>query len=162
MMKKTIILLTISLLVSNMSLMAHGVNVETSFKDGVVVVISSYSPSQPLINASVVIYSPSDRENGWQAGNTDRTGHFAFVPDVEGEWIFVVDDRKGHRNSTTIAVLFDIPEQDEVTQDEIVQPAEPSESRPSNLPKIITGLSLIFGITGIFYGLKARQGLKSK
>jgi len=146
-----------SMLVSIGSALAHGVNVETSFKDGVVVVRSSYSPAQPLIDASVTIYSPAEREKAWQTGSTDKTGHFAFLPDVEGEWTFVVDDRKGHRNSTTITVISDMPEQEEVTKDEVVEPAEPSGSGPRQFPKIITGLSLIFGITGIFYGLKARQ-----
>lgn len=160
MVKKTALLIMLSLLISTGSALAHGVNVETTFKGGVVVVRSSFSPTQPLVDAPVTIYSPADRENAWQTGSTDKTGHFAFVPDVEGEWTFVVDDRKGHMKRTAIAILSDMPEGEKITEDEIVESTEPSVSGLSKTHKIIIGLSLIFGITGIFYGLKARQGPK--
>jgi len=84
------------------------------------------------------------------------------VPDMEGEWTFVVDDRKGHMNRTAVAVLPDMPEEREITEDEVVESAEPSGNGLSKIHKIIIGLSLIFGITGIFYGLKARQGPKTE
>jgi len=158
--KKTALLITLSLLISTGSALAHGVNVETSFQGGVVIVRSSFSPAQPLIDAPVTIYSPADRENAWQTGSTDKTGHFAFVPDAEGEWTFVVDDRKGHMKRTAITVLSDMPEEEEITEDEIVESTETSGNGLSKIHKIITGFSLIFGITGIFYGLKARQGQK--
>lgn len=162
MIKKTALLITLILLVSTGSSLAHGVNIETSFECGVVVVRSSFSPTQLLVNASVTIYSPADRENAWQTGNTDKTGHFAFVPDVEGEWTVVVDDRKGHMNRTAIAVMSDMTEEKEITEDKIVESAESSDIGLSNTYKIIIGLSLIFGITGIFYGFKASRRPKTE
>lgn len=157
MVKKTVLFIVLSLLISTGSAFAHGVTVEVSIEGRVVVVSSSYSSLQPLADASVSIYSPADPENAWQTGRTARTGHFAFVPDAEGEWMIVIDDRKGHMKRTNVAYRTDKPEEKEITEDTVTEQAEPPVNRMSNLYKILMGLSLIIGITGLFYGLKTRQ-----
>jgi len=157
MIKRTSLLIALSLLVATGSALAHGINAEITFEGRVVIVRSSFSPTQPLIDASVTIYSPADREKAWQTGRTDKSGHFAFMPDAEGEWTFVVDDMKGHIKKTAIAVQPEIPEAEKITQEKIDQSGEPSGTGLRNTGKIITGLSLLFGITGIMYGLKARK-----
>ena len=156
------VLVTILFLTVSVNLLAHGVNVETSFQGKAVVLRSSFSPTQPLSDAVVTIYSPADAENSWQTGRTDKTGHFAFLPDTDGDWIFVVDDQKGHMKRTTISVSSELlageqpAEEVSATAEKTVSATSP----PSGLNKIhrvIIGLSLIFGLTGIFYGFKARQ-----
>lgn len=161
------VLATILFLTVTANLLAHGVNVETSFQGKAVVLRSSFSPTQPLPDAVVTIYSPADAENSWQTGRTDKTGHFAFLPDTEGDWIFVVDDQKGHMKRTTISVSSELLAGEQPAE-EISAAAETAispPSKPSGLSKtnrVIIGLSLIFGLTGIFYGFKARQNQNQK
>lgn len=160
MVKNAVFLITLGLLVPMGTALAHGITVETSIEGGVVVVSSSYSSTQPLVDASVSVYSPSDPDNAWQTGRTDRTGRFAFVPDVEGEWTVAVDDRQGHMKRTAVAFRPDVPEEKKLSEETLAESAEPVENRLNTIHKIILGLSLIIGITGFFYGLKARQEQK--
>jgi len=139
---------------------AHGVNTETSFHAGVAVVRSTYSPEQPLADALVTIYSPGDRINAWQTGRTDKTGHFAFLPDIDGEWIFFVDDQKGHSKKTAIIIEPDKTESPEPDATDDMAEHDTPGSGPGTFHRIILGLALIFGITGIFYGFRSRQSRK--
>ncbi|MFO7575927.1 MAG: hypothetical protein R6W67_12300 [Bacteroidales bacterium] len=157
MIKRTALLITLFVMVFYAGAFAHGVNTETSFHGDVVVVRSSFSPTQPLVDALVTIYSPADQENAWQTGRTDRTGNFAFMPEVEGEWIFVVDDQKGHMKRLTVPVELDVTAEQETDANAIEVVPESPQSGLSKTHRVIFGLALIFGITGIFYGLKARQ-----
>ncbi len=159
---KAVFLMTLFLSVSTGIARAHGVTVVTSLEGRVVVVSSLYSPHQPLVDASVSVYSPADPENAWQTGRTDKTGHFAFVPDAEGEWAIVIDDRQGHLKRTTLTFTPDFPAESEMPEQLVTEPAAPVEYRLSNIHRIIIGLSLIIGITGLFYGLKVRQERKSE
>lgn len=139
---------------------AHGVNLETSFQGKTVVLMSSFSPSQPLADAVVTVYSPADADNIWQRGRTDKTGHFAFMPDSAGDWVFIVDDEKGHMKRIVIEVPADLlsaeqPEEESGGTDEIA-----GVTVMNKLQKALIGLSLIFGLTGIFYGLRARKNQK--
>jgi hypothetical protein len=131
-------------------------------EDRMAVVSAPYSPTQTLVDASVSIYSPADPDNVWQTGRTDKNGNFALVPDAEGEWMIVIDDQKGHMKTTTVDFASDLPVNKTVTEYSGTESAELSDNRLSNIYKIIIGLSLIIGITGFFYGLKARQARKTK
>ena len=159
--RRTSLLITLFVLVFTTGANAHGINTETSFHGNVVVVRSSFSPTQPVIDAFVTIYSPADQEDAWQTGTTDKAGNFSFLPDVEGEWIFVVDDQKGHRKRTAVMVRFGKQAEHEHDAEANKVVAESSESGLSKTHRLIIGLALIFGITGIFYGLKARQAPKN-
>jgi nickel transport protein len=137
-------------------LMAHGVIIDTKMQPPAVILNSSYSLSQPLKGANVMIYSPSTPENPWLTGTTDKNGNFAFVPDSEGDWVFDVDDQKGHREKATIVVTGEFF---------LIEPAGAESTQEGNSSgmvkgkgyKIVTGLSLIFGLTGIFYGYRSGQ-----
>lgn len=147
-------------------LAAHGIHVEPSFAPPSVVVFSGYSETQPMKGASVKVYSPADLSVPFQTGTTDMNGKFSFVPDIAGEWIFSVDDQKGHMEKASVAVapLFINPAADTlVTMQQAKAPVEElaaEHTHEHEIPlgyKIITGLSLIFGITGIFYGLRSKK-----
>jgi hypothetical protein len=157
MIKNTFFLLAISLVVSTVNALAHGITVDVSIESGVVVLNAYYSPAQPLADASVSICSPAEPEKKWQTGRTDKTGHFAFVPDTEGEWSIVIDDQKGHMKRTTVVFTPDLPEEKEITAETITKPIAPAGNGLNTSHKILIGLSLIIGITGFFYGMKARQ-----
>jgi nickel transport protein len=160
MVKHVILLISLSIMVSTGTALAHGVTVDISIEGGVVILGASYSPTQPLVDASVFIYSPAEPENEWQTGKTDRTGHFAFIPDAEGEWSVVIDDQKGHMKKTTIVFAPDLPEESEIAEETFTKALDSAGNGLNTSHKIVIGLSLLIGITGLFYGLKVRQERK--
>jgi nickel transport protein len=162
MIKRTALSITLFVMGFYAGAFAHGVITETSFHGKVVVIRSSFSPTQPLVDGLVTIYSPADQENAWQTGRTDKTGNFAFMPEVDGEWIFVVDDQKGHMKRLTVPVQFDVTAEQEIDTNTIEVVPESPEVGLSKTHRVIFGLALIFGITGIFYGLKARKTSKKE
>ncbi len=162
MIKHAFFLIAISLVVSTGSALAHGITTDVSIEGGVVIVGAFYSPAQPVAGASVTIYSPAEPENDWQTGKTDKTGHFAFVPDTEGEWLIVIDDQMGHMKKATIVFTPDLPEESEITEGTVTEPIAPADNGLNTSLRIIIGLSLIIGITGLFYGLKNRQVRKQE
>ncbi len=141
---------------------AHGVNVEFVMHGEIVAVRSSFSPTQPLVDAMVSIYSPAAVENVWQSGKTDKNGYFLFKPDTEGEWIFVVDDQKGHMKRLAVNVQAGVSANEEDAPGESLAATATAHGGMSRTAGIITGLSIIFGITGIFYGLRAKKAADSK
>ena len=157
MVKHAFLLISLSIMVSTGNTLAHGVNVDIRIEGGVVILEASYSPTQPLVDAAVAIYSPAEPENEWQSGRTDRTGHFAFIPDVTGEWSIVIDDQKGHIKKATIVFSTDLPEENEIAEETLNIPPEPAGSGLNTGYKILMGLALLLGLTGLFYGLKVRQ-----
>ena len=145
---------------------AHGIECSISRADAVVVVRCGYDEDTPVAKASVRAFAPSDVSSPFQVGETDANGVFGFLPDREGTWRVVVDDGTGHRlelqigideSSTTVV--------ENVAEHQHLSPADSALEDDSGwmageIPlvyKAIFGLALIFGATGVFYGLKARQ-----
>jgi len=80
----------------------HGVQVGIKEVAPAVIATCTYTGDGPVVDAEVTIYSPADSETAFQQGRTDLKGVFAFVPEVPGEWKFVVDDGLGHRKEVSI------------------------------------------------------------
>jgi nickel transport protein len=158
---------------------AHGIQVNFEMKSPVVIIKASYSAALQISDASVIILSPADPQNPYQKGRTDISGFFAFRPDREGDWTILVDDQKGHSKKTIVTITPDffssehstavVPasihehetehthDADHIHTDDKLQ-QNPDDHSPAAIPsiyKIIFGLALIFGISGIFYGLRA-------
>lgn len=134
---------------------AHGVVTDVKMTGSAVIVTSSYSPSEPLVDAVVTLYSPANPQEIWQNGRTDKNGRFAFLPETAGDWTFSVDDQKGHRGKITIPVPDQIVNQADAGTPGSVSGEQMKESGVSQVYKVIIGLSLIFGLTGIYYGIKS-------
>ena len=148
--------------------MAHGINFETTKQPPAVTVKAFFSRTSPVANAQVTIFSPGD-EQAYQSGRTDKAGNFAFIPNATGEWILIVDDERGHVDRVIVPVdnsFFDArladEEDAEIEQMQIVvQKGESGLGIPVFF-RIIVGLALIFGLTGVIYGFKVKQALKTK
>jgi nickel transport protein len=133
------------------SLAAHGLDIEVRRHAPAIVLKAAYSGSEPVAFAVVKIYAPGTSPVAYQSGNADASGRFAFVPDREGEWRAVVDDELGHREECRISVGLEFIEAGAV---------DPGEAASASLPlwvRAAVGLALIFGASGILYGLKARR-----
>jgi hypothetical protein len=123
---------------------AHELDVSVSQAAPAVIVRATYGGSEPVPFARVQVFAPSSEE--FQNGRTDRRGYFSFVPEGAGKWRVAVDDEEGHRGEAALDVL-------EPFRSVVQAPV----ARASRLERAVLGLALIFGITGFFYGFKARR-----
>ena len=137
--------------------MAHGINLSVVYEPPVVIVKAAFAPTEMVVDATVTISLPGEAGEVFQRGRTDLSGNFAFIPDREGEWIYLVDDEQGHQRRRVIEVSGDFfagreRESDKpeatVLQDGIFGSIPP-------IFRVVLVFSLLFGITGIYYGLKA-------
>jgi nickel transport protein len=153
-MNKTILLSGLLFFASMTLMMAHGVITEVNIQSPSIIVKSSYSESEPLKGALVKVFGHGNEESPYQTGKTDDSGFFAFVPDITGEWIFIVDDQQGHMKKVIITVhdSFFTSHDDQVSS---------GEEFPM-LTKVLIGLTWIFGLTSLFYGIRTYQVGRNK
>ncbi|MFO7615480.1 MAG: carboxypeptidase-like regulatory domain-containing protein [Bacteroidales bacterium] len=171
-MKKTLILLVFLFALTSFNhVSAHGIHVDYSFSYPSVSLNVYFSKTSPVVDADVSIFSPVSGDV-FVSGKTDKDGNFAFNPDVPGEWTVKVDDGMGHRKTVLIAIEdFSDPLVSESVHNEgdEIHSHDPGHVHDHDhdhitghdqIPlvyKIIFGLALIFGLAGVWYGLKARK-----
>ena len=127
---------------------AHGVT--SKIDTGGIVVSAMYDTGEAMDYARVTISAPGANLK-FQSGRTDRNGRFCFFPDVSGNWEVVVDDEMGHRLEVNIPV-------DKVMVLRATHENVTSERGfLTRYQKAITGVSIIFGISGILFWFKARK-----
>jgi nickel transport protein len=127
-------------------LLAHDIETQIKMGQPAVIVRATYAGKDPVAYAPVLIYAASERKTEFQNGRTDARGVFSFVPDRGGEWLFVVDDEMGHRREVKIPV-----------DERLVASSSDLGAAPTLGQKILTGVALILGLTGLVYWYKARQ-----
>lgn len=137
------------LLVLLLSIPMFGHELETTMTlaPPAVVIRAKYGGSDPVAFAKVQILSPGRSRSEYQNGLTDRKGQFSFVPDVPGAWLVVVDDEEGHRREITVEV-----------SSSFALGAPTTTAAPERWMRVLTGLSLLVGLTGFLYGWKSRRG----
>ncbi len=170
-MRKSILLAIIAFFIVCAPAAGHAIQFETEKHPPVVRVKSFFSPTSPVADANVTIYAPGENDPH-QSGYTDKEGFFAFTPDRSGEWRFEIDDGMGHADRITVKVssnFFDSEQESpgEIDKEEEAEAAERSSSEcvfTEGIPviyRVIFGLALILGVTGIIYGVKAKQAAKN-
>lgn len=126
---------------------AHELDVAVQMAPPAVVLRATYGGTEPVPFAKVQVFSASDVKAEYQTGVTDKRGAFSFVPDAGGQWKVVIDDETGHRRDVAVTV----PARFE-------QGGAPSPGAgASRWERTLLGLALIVGITGFWYGWKARR-----
>lgn len=129
-------------------LYGHGASGEVS--SGGIVVAARYDTGEPMSYAKVKISAPG-AEVIFQSGRTDRNGRFCFFPDAAGDWKVVVDDGIGHRLELIVPV-------DESLL--LKSNQQKGRSITSSLPhyeRVIVGISIIFGISGILFWWRGKK-----
>lgn len=127
----------------------HGVNGKVDA--GGIVVTAEYDSGEAMSYAKVKISAPGAKIT-FQSGRTDRNGRFSFFPDTPGDWKVVVDDEMGHR------LELSVPVDETLVFRDNQQRGETGESSSSRYEKALIGISIIFGISGIFFWWKGRKG----
>ena len=155
------------MVIFSVNTMAHSIKFEVEKHSPTITVHSYFSKDAPLGDASVEIFSPGNEE-AFQKGHTDKQGFFTFRPNDSGTWKVTVDDGMGHFDQVTVNVSGKFFIDEEPTKEEeptVVDDDKPEETKQAEIPlvyRIIFGLSIIFGLTGILYGIKAKRLLKNK
>lgn len=145
--KRMVLIATLAFLLPS-PLFAHGV--KGAVKEGGLVVTAQYDTGEAMSYARVKISAPGPKFT-FQSGRTDRNGRFCFFPDTPGDWKVIVDDEMGHR----LQVMVPVNEAKELKTDK--QAGESAESSLSRYEKALMGLSIIFGISGIFFWWKGKR-----
>lgn len=127
------------------SMSGHELETTMTLAPPAVVVRAKYGGSDPVAFAKVQVLSPGPSRSEYQNGLTDRNGRFSFVPDGPGAWLVVVDDEEGHRREITVEVPSPFSEG-----------APTVAVAPERWMRVLTGLSLLAGLTGLLYGWKSR------
>jgi nickel transport protein len=115
---------------------AHDMEFQVGPVPNAVAVRFGYGPEDPARNAPVRVFAPGDSDTPYQTGHTDQRGVFVFAPSEPGVWRVVADDEEGHREEARVTV----------TGEGAVRIDTHSHSRGGTL---VTGLSVLFGITGL-------------
>ncbi len=127
---------------------AHELEATVTLASPAVIIRAAYGGTEPVAFAKVKVFSPASGSAEFQTGLTDRRGTFAFVPEISGEWRVSLDDEEGHRRE--ISVTVPSPFQSTAT-------AAAATSASSRFERALLGLALMFGATGLLYGVKSRR-----
>ncbi len=125
--------------------LAHGVGVRVS-SDKPVALEFYYSTGETMSYAETQVFSPADPKTPYQEGSTDDMGHFAFVPNADGDWKVVVS-QEGHRAEGHVNVKMS--ELNSGTASAAPAPQVSGSSMPSGAElarNAVLGVSLLFNI----------------
>ncbi len=143
-------LLMIVSLLSISSAHSHGIHYDVQQK-GISVKVF-YSKDDPSSYSQYELFGPGDSQPH-QTGRTDKNGFVSFVPDRTGIWKLKVWGESTHGfHGVTI----------DVRVDQSLQLESFSKPLVATYTKLITGISLIFGLFGIYALWKSRKKLNIK
>jgi nickel transport protein len=128
---------------------SHGHSINYQVQEKGIAVRAFYSEKDPASYSQYEIWGPGDREDlPHQTGRTDKNGFLSFVPDRAGLWKIRVwgESSHGYHGFTT-----------EIKVDKELSLESFSKPLLATHTKLITGLSLIFGIFGIYAFLRSRR-----
>ena len=124
-----------SLAIAVLPALAHGVSATYQSRSAIQVE-ATFSSGQPMADAQVSIFSPTDPSTPWLQGRTDTYGRFLFVPDTQQVGTWQVQLRSGGHGK-----ILNIPisrssqlAPDREPADAIVPPLNTSGSQSSPTP----------------------------
>jgi nickel transport protein len=129
---------------------AHTVNYEVQ-QAGIAIKIF-YSAQDPASYAEYEIFAPGE-EQPHQTGRTDRNGFVSFVPDRQGLWKVKVTGESAHGyHGVTVEVKVD----KDMNLESFKKPLA------ATYTKLVTGISLIIGLFGIYSLIISRRRQKDE
>jgi len=128
---------------------SHGHSLNYHMEQRGIAVRAFYSAKDPASYSQYEIYGPGDKEDlPHQTGRTDKNGFLSFVPDRTGTWKIKLWGESGHGyHGFTAEVKVD----KELNLESFSKPLVAAHT------KLITGLSLIFGIFGVYAFWRSRR-----
>ena len=146
--KRILLIFLFFILLFSTQLISHGIDhIEINGGTGVE---AKYENGNPVAGVNVKVFSPNESEVPFQQGSSDRNGRFMFRPDTPGDWTVIFNDGTGHGFKTKIHID---------TSNTTVKKPVRKEHFPL-LYKIITGISVLFGLTGLLLLFTTKKGPK--
>ena len=107
-----------------------------------------YSEKDPAAYSKYELYGPGDKEPH-QTGRTDKNGYLGFVPDRPGTWKLQVwgESSHGFHGVTT-----------EIKVDQALNLESFSKPLVATYTKLVTGISVVFGVFGLYALWLSREG----
>jgi hypothetical protein len=105
---------------------------------------ATYDDGTPAAFCAVQVFAPGETQL-FAEGMTDREGRFMFAAVTDGAWRVLVDDGMGHALDETIEIQNGLPL------------SIGHAAQPSRAAGVITGISLIFGIFGLWALFRVRM-----
>jgi nickel transport protein len=128
---------------------SHGHSVNYHVEQKGIAVRAFYSAKDPSSYSQYEIYGPGDKEDlPHQTGRTDKNGFLAFVPDRAGTWRIKLWGESAHGYHGFTA---EVKVEKELNLESFSKPLVAVHT------KLITGLSLIFGIFGVYALWRSRK-----
>ena len=124
-----------ALLAASVPAAAHGLDHRVT-GDRAVVVTLTYDDGAPFSFESCEVTPPA-QDTPSQVGRTDRNGRVVFLPDRAGDWRVRVMAEDGHGADISVPVGADL------------LPTASGPAGPSRFGKIVTGVSVLFGVFGV-------------
>lgn len=128
---------------------AHGTQGDVVQSEGYLIT-AEYDDGEPMNYAEIKIKAPGSNVP-FQTGRTDLLGHFLVKPNIPGNWEVEVLDGMGHR----LALAFTVDEN--LKGDTADNKDSPITADIKPLWKAVVGVSIIFGVFGILFGLRANH-----
>lgn len=135
-------------------LQAHDLQTRVRLEASFVVLEASYEGEEAASYVAVRVQAPEAAGaavDAYQTGRTDRKGHFVFLPDRPGLWKVTIDDEMGHRITEEVNVT------DTASPAKPGAPSSPGTPGRSTGDKLLVGLSLLFGATGLLLAWTSRR-----
>ncbi len=131
---------------------AHDLQTQAQMMDRFVLFQASYEGSEAASFAAVSVHAPDAADphaDAYQTGRTDAEGRFVFIPNTTGKWKITVDDEMGHRVTQDVMVtdLAGAP----------LPSASNQTSARTTIDRLVIGLSVIFGVTGLLTAFLQRR-----
>lgn len=129
-------LMFLAVMVNPRTVTAHGA--ECRLVENGLMIEASYDDGSPMAYCDVSVFRPGSPDSVFVTGTTSEDGRFSLVARAEGKWKIEVDDGMGH-----LAVLEMEIGRGGVTGDQ-------SFVRRDRTLQVVTGVSIIFGIFGLY------------
>ncbi|MCT7984175.1 DUF4198 domain-containing protein [Laspinema sp. A4] len=133
---------------------AHGVQLTHQTLEAVEVQ-ALFDNGDPISNAQITVYAPTDPETPWLQGTADKNGRFLFAPDASlpGNWAVRVR-QAGHGAIITVAIAPEPPPEaavatpDATSDPEVVPSSGTLSSQSPSVNPLPTGLAIASGVWG--------------
>jgi nickel transport protein len=143
---RLLVFLPIAALFSGPAAEAHSIHYDVQRKAMAVHIY--YSENDPAAYSRYELYGPGDKEPH-QTGRTDKNGYLGFVPDRPGTWKLQVwgESLHGFHGVTT-----------EIKVGQALNLESFSKPLVATYTKLVTGISVAFGVFGLYALWVSRKG----
>jgi nickel transport protein len=144
--------IVVTLLLWVHDLYAHTVNYDVQQKS-VAAIKVFYTAEDPASYAGFEVYAPDGGELPYQIGRTDKNGFVSFIPNQQGTWrVKVLGESTHGYHGVTVEVKVD----KDLNLESFKKPLI------AQYTKLVTGISLIIGLFGIYAMVAARRKQKNE